>query len=29
MDLNAIMANMGAEDKLDFSRACDEIFGNG
>ena len=28
-DLNAIMANMGAEDKLDFSRACDEVFGNG
>lgn len=28
-DFDAIMANMGAEDKLDFSRACDEIFGNG
>lgn len=28
-DFDAIMANMGAEDKLDFSKVCDEIFGNG
>lgn len=28
-DLDAILANMGDETKLDFRRACDEIFGNG
>lgn len=28
-DFDAIMANMGTEDKLDFSKVCDEIFGNG
>lgn len=28
-DLDAIWANMGNEMKLDYSKACDEIFGNG
>jgi hypothetical protein len=28
-DFDAIRANMGTEDKLDFCKVCDEIFGNG
>ena len=28
-NLEAILANMGNEMKLDYSKACDEIFGNG
>ena len=29
IDLDAILSNMGDARKLDFRRACDEIFGNG
>lgn len=28
-DRDAVMANMGAAEKLDYTKACDELFGNG
>ena len=28
-DCNAVVANMGAAEKLDYTKVCDEVFGNG